>query len=84
MNAQEANNLTKQAQVINRTSVNNAIERAAKSGDGSVRYDLKGGEAKFADVLIIALRSDGFNVERIRGSDQRDNDSWDYLIINWA
>ena len=34
-------------------------------------------------VLINALKELGYEVKRNHGYDQRDNESWDYLAIEW-
>lgn len=83
MTALEARTLAKNTRNMNLDKINAEIARAAKTGDDRVRYDLTGMEAKFSKDLIEQLKNQGFRVEHINGSDQRENDSWNYFVISW-
>jgi len=84
MTAQEAKQIAFKAQEINIENIYLLISNAAKKGDLHMRYDLVGIFAKFADNIIKKLKDNGYTVERIKGYDQRDRDSWDYLAISWS
>ena len=63
--------------------VYNKIKAAASDGDDMVNV----GNDDFCprDVcrVIAELESNGYKVKREQGYDQRDQESWDYLIVSW-
>jgi hypothetical protein len=60
------------------------VNKAAKSGKSVITYDVTdSNESAFIKEIIATLKNDGYKVEHQTGYDQRDRDSWNYLVINW-
>jgi hypothetical protein len=59
------------------------IETAARNGDSSITIGEGCYNQRDVDRVIKQLRADGYTVKREHGCDQRDNESWDYLIVSW-
>jgi len=57
------------------------IEQAAKRGINGV--NVKCPAENLVESVMVQLKNDGYVVRRDTGYDQRDNDSWDKLYINW-
>lgn len=60
------------------------IGEIANKGGVTANYDLRTNiPITLIKGLIQKLNDDGYTVERSHGYDQRDEVSWDYLIIQW-
>jgi hypothetical protein len=81
--AREAKEITDTARNINIEDIYTAIKRAATDGEEMLRFDLSNKLAKFAKEIVKKLKEDGFDTIHESGSDQRDGESWNYLVIRW-
>lgn len=61
------------------------IRQSASKGleSCSVSCDKFAENAQAIKRAMLILKTDGYSVTRRVGSDQRDNESWDYLEISW-
>jgi hypothetical protein len=80
MHAKEARKLVEQSAVCDLKPVFQKIRVAAEFGSRSVNISLN---ELSADFVIDSLKREGYTVKREQGYDQRDNESWDYLIVSW-
>lgn len=82
MKATDARKLTEKSKPRN-DDIYDAIRKAAEDAESSIRFDLDDRRARFVKDIMTELTEAGYEVKREHGSDQRDNDSWHYLIISW-
>jgi len=82
MKATEARKLT-DAYSIRVERVYEKIEAAARRGDSQITVGNDCYCQRDVDRVIKQLRANGYTVKREQGYDQRDNESWDYLIVSW-
>lgn len=97
INARTARELTEQALATNIdcSAVFKDIQDKAARGASTHTINLKtinvgasitfliDGREIFARALIKQLETLGFKTTRNKGSDQRDNESWDTLVVSW-
>jgi hypothetical protein len=85
MKASDARNLTDTAfsseKITYLKNLYKTIEQAANRGINGV--NVKSPAENLVESVMVQLKNDGYVVRRDTGYDQRDNDSWDQLYINW-
>ena len=82
MKAIEARRLT-DSYSIHMERIYEKIEAAARKGDSQVTVRNDCYYQRDVDRVIKQLRADGYTVKHEQGHDQRENVSWDYLIVSW-
>ena len=82
MKATEARQLTK-AYSVGMEKIYAAIQSAAVKGDTTTSVGRTHFEVRDTQRVMDQLVADGYTVKREQGHDQRDNESWDYLIVSW-
>ena len=81
MTAIEARALTDSARTCSVDPILAKIKAAASTGHESLQLD--GVNVLHRDFIIKKLKEMGYTVKHNSGYDQRDRDSWDYLVISW-
>jgi hypothetical protein len=82
MKASEARKLT-DAYSTSMDRVYNKIKAAATMGAESVNVGKDDYCSRDVLRVIHELEMNGYKVKREQGYDQRDGQSWDYLIVSW-
>jgi hypothetical protein len=83
MKANEARKLANAYAIGGMDKIYAAIKSAATKGDTSVSLGRTFFEVRDTDRVKAQLVGDGYTVKREQGYDQREQDSWDYLIVSW-
>lgn len=83
--ANEAKEIANKANISNLDFISQEIIEAAHEGDLFIKVN---NQTVFKNEIQIQnakkeLEKGGFSVKREKGSDQRESNDWDYLIISW-
>jgi hypothetical protein len=87
MNANEARKIADNVLTMDSGVVMNLIygeiKKAAEDGGDFVGIEVTPRMGKVMEQILKRLRGEGYKVEHNHGSDQRDDSSWNYMIIRW-
>lgn len=83
MNAREAKQLANDANNVDITLILDKIELVAKRGEYTTQFNVHDKNTIQIKSIIAKLKEMDYTVEHIHGTDQRDRETWNYLVISW-